>query len=432
MSKKGTLNYLIFCFCTLFLLIVVSFGQTPSTSRDPDQSNTRIKNFGSSLKKLKKKENRQSTQIRNKADDETITINTELVTRSILATDKSGNIISGLTKEDFVISEDGLVQEIEVFSSQESRSIPRSIVLILDVGPHQVPYLKLTIEAVKSLVDNLNVNDEMAIATSDLKLYSDFTNNKTILIEILDSLEKNGELCLKELRKKVRTGSRQPFNLKNTGCLGSGGEFDTLLAVLNEMFDSNDREQIIIFQGDGSAIIWLQDDNESPYKISKSTRDNFGMKYLGNKAMNTFGYKEVKEAIKSSQATIYSTVPGIRFFGIPKKEGMKRAKKSFDIRARSIGIPEFYIPRLRRRSLKKEFEIRTAGQTAMHKTAELSGGFTYFIEKPEDADKVYSEMFETISNRYVVGYYRTDGDQKPRNIKIEIRNHPEYVCFYKR
>ncbi len=76
----------------------------------------------------------------------------------------------------------------------------------------------------------------------------------------------------------------------------------------------------------------------------------------------------------------------------------------------------------------------TAGQTAMFKVAELSGGETVFIEKPEDAEKAYANIFENIKNRYVIGYYSIDEerDEKRRNIKIEVRNHPEYIVTGRR
>ena len=71
----------------------------------------------------------------------------------------------------------------------------------------------------------------------------------------------------------------------------------------------------------------------------------------------------------------------------------------------------------------------TAGQTAMYKVAELSGGFTSFIEKPEDAENVYLDIFTVIKNRYVFGYYPTNRsrDGKPREVKVQVRSHPEYT-----
>jgi len=76
-----------------------------------------------------------------------------------------------------------------------------------------------------------------------------------------------------------------------------------------------------------------------------------------------------------------------------------------------------------------DVEVSVASQTAMYKIAELSGGFTSFLEKPEDAENVYSDIFTVIKNRYVIGYYPTNRtrDGKLRQITIQVRNHPEFT-----
>ena len=65
----------------------------------------------------------------------------------------------------------------------------------------------------------------------------------------------------------------------------------------------------------------------------------------------------------------------------------------------------------------------------MFRIAELSGGNLGFIEKPEDAEGVYSNIFNLISNRYLIGYYPTNQgrDGKRREMKVAVRNHPEYI-----
>ena len=42
-----------------------------------------------------------------------------------------------------------------------------------------------------------------------------------------------------------------------------------------------------------------------------------------------------------------------------------------------------------------------AGQNSMFEIAKLSGGHTDYIEKPEDAETVYSTIFTVINNRYI-------------------------------
>jgi hypothetical protein len=59
----------------------------------------------------------------------------------------------------------------------------------------------------------------------------------------------------------------------------------------------------------------------------------------------------------------------------------------------------------------------------------VTGGWTMFLEKPEDADHIYSSILSDINRRYLVGYYPTnkEHDGKRRKIDITIRNHPDYL-----
>ena len=59
----------------------------------------------------------------------------------------------------------------------------------------------------------------------------------------------------------------------------------------------------------------------------------------------------------------------------------------------------------------------------------MTGGWTSFLEKPEDADAVYRRILADINSRYVIGYYPTNKelDRKLTQVKVEVREHPEYV-----
>ena len=399
------------CFIVVLFLAFasVSFGQKPSASPTPSQSTSpernRIKNFGSSLKKYEKRKQKKDAQAIPKTnepvDDETIQIKTDLVVSNVLVTDQKSNVIVNLKKEDFILTEDGVSQTIEIFSPGENAAIPRSIVLIIDCTIPQSPYRKKSINAAKILVDKLNPKDKMLIATTDLQLRLDFTTDKTLLKQTLDSLD----------------------TVEN-----DNSEFEVLLAVLNEIFDEKDRQRIVIFQSGGIHAMWLKQDKEHPYPVSYSTRYNSGMKWIGEeKAMSKFGFSEVKEAIERSQATIYSVVPGVKFFGFSEKEQLVRAKITL------TELSKFYGWNNRWASIREqqyfEAERKAAGQTAMFRVAELSDGNAGFIEKPEDAENIYSDIFTVIKNRYVIGYYPTnqEKDGKRREVKIEVRGHPEYT-----
>jgi len=328
-----------------------------------------------------------------------------MVVNDVLVTNQKGDLIIGLRKDDFVVTEDGVPQKVETFSFGENASIPRSIVLIIDRAPPQASHLKESIKAAKILIDKLAPQDKMAIVTVDVKLRLDFTSDKTLLKNTLDSL-----------------GEEDPW-------LGRNVEFDTLVAVLNEMFNEKDRQRIVVFQGDGSEIIWLRPDKDAPYPVSYSTLERSGLRYTRGKYLPKFGFSEVKEALERSRATIYSVIVGRRFLGLSKEEQLARARITLAESNKAFGGKEKDLPTIIREYQYAEAERRTAGQAAMFRVAELSGGFADFIERPEDAGNVYANIFTVIKNRYLIGYYPANRkrDGKNREVKIEVRNHPEYT-----
>jgi hypothetical protein len=75
-----------------------------------------------------------------------------------------------------------------------------------------------------------------------------------------------------------------------------------------------------------------------------------------------------------------------------------------------------------------EIEGAVKVQSALAELASLTGGWTAFLEKPEQANEIYSRIFTDINQRYILGYYPTDKkrDGKRRMIDIQVKGHPEY------
>src|SRR5205807_2514381 len=134
-----------------------------------------------------------------------------------------------------------------------------------------------------------------------------------------------------------------------------------------------------IFQGGGVHVIWLKPDKETPYQVSYSTLDRSGLRWTRGNPFSEFGFREIKEAIESSRATIYSVVNGIRFLGLSKEEQLARAKLSLIERNKFYKWDkESNMPAIVGYYQYAEADRDIAGQTAMFKVAELSGGFTLF------------------------------------------------------
>jgi VWFA-related protein len=427
---------------SIFVVFVpLCSAQTPS----PSPESARIKNFGHSLEKYNEKKNKSKNEktpneqkrgVTNTDDEEVIRVETDLVLQDVLVTDRAGNVISGLTKSDFVVLEDGVPQSVEIFSFGTRSTVPRSIVLILDCGLGQLPYLRMSVQAAKLLVDKLAPQDKMAIVTADGMLQRDFTADKAQLKETLDYVEKKGrELPVWALRGMKVEELRKFQTLEKFKTVEEildawrVGPFGSLIAVLNEMFDEQGQQRVILFQGDGTHVAFLKPDN--PYSLPHVRLNSTG-KY---RSMTNFGFSDVRETIERSHTSIYSIITGIRFLGLPEKEQKARAKIASEIRNKTWeNTPNWMREdtsdvKKKRDRVESEHSSALAGQAAMYKVAELSGGNTAVMEKPEDAERIYSDIFAVIQNRYVLGFYPKESKTGPkrRTVKVEVRGHPEYV-----
>lgn len=388
-------------------LVPSSLGQAPSLKPSPTASPEKRKKFGSSLKRYDKKTGDWSPdasqeQPGNDSDDEVIRITTDLVVNDLLVVNQKGNPVLGLGPNDFVVTEDGNAQKISMFSFGENATIPRSIVLIIDYSGSQTAFIKNSVEAAKILVEKLAPQDRMAIVTDDVKLLVDFTNDKALLKKELD------ELGAKPYKKKF----------------GRSEQFTALVATLNEMFDEEDIRPIVIFQTDGDELLFLK----KPPQMSSSDYQR-----MGGIPVKNYSFADVTALVGKSRATIYSIIPGYCLIGLLPEEQL--AKTRFMLNE-EVKIRHQIYGSVRQREFTEAAVIRRTSmhlrwQLALSEIATLSGGHTDYIEKPEDAENVYSNVFKIINNRYVIGYYPSnrETDGKRRNVKIAVRNYPDYVVM---
>jgi VWFA-related protein len=377
-----------------------SLGLNSSASgRSHANESPRLRNFGSSLKaNTKAKPDTKKKRSRDDEDD-IVRVDTDLVVCDVLVLDKQGKWIKGLGKDDFVVKEDDIQQEVGSFSLGDVKTIQRSIVLIIDYSGSQLPYIKTSIEAAKTLIDKLNPTDRVAIVTDDVELLVDFTSDKELLKARLESLKTSAL----------------------SGKTGRSEQYDALVATLRELFDEEDVRPIIIFQTDGDQLNKLATP-PNPYILQK-----------------IFTIEEIMTAAEKARATIYSIIPFVRFVGLSEEEQLQKAKADWKNRMESFA-------ELRR--MKNQPEPRGPGtisdknlsqnaamwhqlQLALVGLAKYTGGWSDFLERPDQADDVYTRILNDINQRYIIGYYPTNRarDGKRRKVTMEVRGHPEYIVW---
>lgn len=124
-----------------------------------------------------------------------IKLTTDLVSLNVMVTDQSGRAITGLTKDSFKVSENGVEQQVSFFSAEEA---PVSWGLILDRSGSMMGMMREVYRAAVHVVDEGTEQDEMFIATFNQRaeLVTDFTPDKHHLENSLLGLRADGMTAL--------------------------------------------------------------------------------------------------------------------------------------------------------------------------------------------------------------------------------------------
>ncbi|HEY0730404.1 MAG TPA: VWA domain-containing protein, partial [Pyrinomonadaceae bacterium] len=115
----------------------------------------------------------------------------------ITVTDKKGQFVGGLTKEDFVILEDKVPQAIETFSDDLSLTTPLYIAVLMDTSPSTAGKLKFQQESAMNFIQTVVKprKDRVLFGTFDdeITLLQDFTDRLDLLDKAVYSVKKMGK-----------------------------------------------------------------------------------------------------------------------------------------------------------------------------------------------------------------------------------------------
>ena len=114
----------------------------------------------------------------------------------ITVTDKKGQFVPGLTKNDFVILEDKTPQTIETFSDDLSQTTPLYVAVLMDTSPSTAGKLKFQQESAMNFIQTVIKprKDRVLFATFDdqINLLQDFTDKLDLLDKAVYSVKKMG------------------------------------------------------------------------------------------------------------------------------------------------------------------------------------------------------------------------------------------------
>src|SRR5437016_2150762 len=197
------------------------------------------------------------------ADDQTISVNVDLVNILFTVADKKGKFVTNLRKDDFRVFEDEKAQNITNFSGETD--LPLTIALLVDTSG--------------SIRDKLKFEQEAAIEffystlqrTKDKALIISFDSGVDLLQDFTDDPEK-----LAEAGRKIRAG-------------GGTSLYDAIYLGVNEKLTNQPGRRVLILISDG-------DDNSSRTSLTETlevAQKNFVTIYgISTNSAAYFGSKE--------------------------------------------------------------------------------------------------------------------------------------------
>jgi VWFA-related protein len=290
--------------------------------------------------------------------------------------------LSGLQKDDFIVYEDGVRQQIDQFLPTES---PFNLLLLLDVSGSTGSYIKLMRQAAIQFVREINADDKIAVATfnSKVRLIQDFTNDR-------DQAE--------HAIQRIKSGGGTAF-------------YDALSASIENFLQG--------IQG-RTAIVVFTDGVDSQLE---------GMPESGSHTTFDELYTKIQEA-ETMVYTIFLNTES-QFSGYSGSAGGSSGPQHTGGFPGSFPFP-FPFPRAgtpRPHQDDDEDVIYRQAREQLSLIAEMTGARMYSPHKLEELSGAYAEVADDLRIQYQLAYNSSNRthDGKWRKIRVELEKIPAAV-----
>lgn len=291
--------------------------------------------------------------------DEVLKVNTSLVQLNVGVVDRQGRAITNLSRGDFSVYEDGVLQPITDF---EPNTAPFSLVLLLDLSGSTQSFRPTLKQSAYRFLDALSPNDRVAVVTfnEDVKTRVNFTNDFRKAAKAIEYVEGKGETHLYKALDYA------------LGILAQEGSRRKAIVVLTDGLDTQmkgvDRSSAASARTNDEAVASVKPDESGPLRAVLSVADRQGV-------------------------TIYPL-----------------ALPSGDPKRLSYPIPV-------------QIAIYTAARARMQTLADRTGGRLNEIRRLEDMGRIYAEVAADLRTLYTVFYRPTNTNAPSgrwRAIRIEV------------
>lgn len=300
----------------------------------------------------------------------TLSVSARLVTLPVTVRDKKDRIVPGLTKDDFVLTEDGRAETIRYFSLDTD--LPLTLTLDVDTSMSMRDALDSERTASQSFLDGMvaRPTDKAAVLHFDreVELLEDLTPSKPKLREALNQLGPT-------------SSSSSDSSGDSDGNRRRGGTqlYDAIYLSANDLLAKQTGRKAIIVLSDGE---------------DRGSKETLG---------------EAVEAAQKAEAVVYT----IYFKGEQDHQaanpgqggGGRRGGMGYP--GGGMGYPGgggMGYPGGRRGGQQPSSEPRVDGKKIMQQLADETGGRFFEAKKKENFDAIYKELADELRQQYMLGY----------------------------
>ena len=290
---------------------------------------------------------------------------------NVLATvrDKHGKIISDLTKDDFVLSEDGRPQNIHYFTKESD--LPLTLGLLVDTSLSQRRVLDQERSASTSFLQQMVRTDKdkafVIHFDREVELLQDLTSSHEKLASAIDKLE------TPELTRASTSGGSDPdpSSGRRSGHGFGGGTllYDAVYLASDELMKKQEGRKALIILSDG---------------VDHGSKETLDYAIETAQRSNTVVYSIL---FKDDEA--YGNHGG---YGGPRWGGP------------GMGGPMGGGGMGRGRGRYPEQEQRPDGKKILERISKETGGRMFEVTKKEPVDQIYAQIEEDLRNQYSLGY----------------------------
>jgi|SRR5215831_4585694 len=307
----------------------------------------------------------------------TISVDVKVVTLPVSVRDKHGQIVRDLTKDDFVLQEDGRPQSIRYFSQETN--LPLTLGLLVDTSLSQRNVLDEERDASKTFLDDMltDAKDKAFLIHFDheVELLQDLTTARDKLQSALDLLR------TPTFERDASGRSGDPQKDQRSGRMHrTGGTllYDAIFLAADELMKKQDGRKALIVLSDG---------------VDRGSKESLGSAVEAAQRANTVVYSILFVDPHHEGRGTYDRGGGHRGGGWPGGGGGGWPGGGWPGGGR--GGPGGGRPTQ---------EVRVDGKKILDRISRETGGRMYEVSKKQSVAQIYSGIAEELRTQYILGY----------------------------